>query len=302
MELEIIVADGGSSDDTCALARAHGAAIITAPRGRAAQMNAGARAASAERLLFLHADSGLNSQTLLTDALAAYCTWPEPRSAGHFALRFIGTTPGHELFYRHLEAKTRLNRPGTINGDQGLLISRAYFNDLGGYDESLPFLEDQRIAAKIFAGGHWLLLPGELQTSARRFEREGHAARYTLMAMLMGLHAADVHEFFAEAPQVYRAQSEARALDLRPFMALARKALRRRGIWKTLWPIGRYVRGNSWQLFFARDIGRTDGRLRCLEFHDRHLAAALDNRYCDALATLLLAAWFYLYLPLKVKT
>jgi len=301
LTLEIVIADGGSSDATPALAIAAGARLVQAPRGRGTQMNAGARVAQAEFLLFLHADSELPDAGLLQGALAALRQEPDRRIAGHFALRFRRRQPGHELFYRYLEAKTRLNRNGTVNGDQGLLLHRRYFAELGGFDDSLPFLEDARIAAKISASGRWQLLPGELHTSARRFESEGHEARYTLMALMMGLHAAGAHEFFAQAPQVYRAQAQTEGLALRPLLALARSVLRQRGIWKTLRAAGRYARGNGWQLFFWRDVRRNDGSRRCLKFYDRRLAAALDHPFFDTLMALLLALWFYLYLPLKVK-
>lgn len=297
VQLEIVVADGGSTDDTPQLA-ATADVLVRAPRGRGAQMNAGARAARAEALLFLHADSELGHSRVLQQALAFWRPQAAKRSAGHFALRFTQAQPGHENFFRYLEAKTRLNRPGTINGDQGLLIRREYLDELGGFDESLPFLEDARIGAKISAGGHWLLLPGELGTSARRFESEGHAARYTLMALMMGLHAAGAEEFFTQAPQVYRAQPQAGPLALRPYLSLARAVIRRRGLWKTLRAVGRYARENAWQCFLWRDVRRNDGRHRCLEFHDRHLARLLDHRPFDTLAALLLAIWFYLYLPI----
>ena len=297
VELEVIVADGGSSDGTPALAS--GVTVIAAPRGRAAQMNAGALAANGQYLLFLHADSALPSPTLLAEALAALRAQAQLRVAGHFGLRFQREHSGHEYFFRYLEGKTRLNRPGTINGDQGLMLARSYFEELGGYDRTLPFFEDQRIAAKIFAGGRWLLLPGELHTSARRFEAEGHRARYTLMAMTMGLHAAGAQEFFAQAPQLYPAQEQAGALDLRPFMQLARRVIGARGFWKTMRSIGRFVRENTWQLAYARDVRRGDGELRCLRRFERHAEQRLNHILFDLLATLAVSAWFYLLLPLQ---
>lgn len=300
---EVIVADGGSRDGTPALARDGGARVVEASRGRGAQMNAGARAASAPCLLFLHADSLPTSPTQLRDALAALrecSTLHGPRCAGHFALRFAPRAPGHETFYRYLEAKTALNRPGTINGDQGLLIGADYFRELGGFDERLPFLEDQRIAAKIFESGRWLQLPGRLETSARRFETEGAYRRYTLMSLIMGLHAAGADAFFARAPHVYRAQSETGRLRLTPYLALARAVLRDAG-WRKGWGIlyraGRYTRGNSWQPFFWLDVALDLPRRPLLRFHDRVFGPLTDNAAGNALATLLIAAWFLGVLP-----
>lgn len=297
--LEIIVADGGSSDDTPALV-APPACLVRASRGRAAQMNAGAKAATADWLLFLHADSRLPSPTLLCDALHAMHRAP-PRSAGHFPLRFERTQPGHDLFFRYAEGKTRLNRPYTINGDQGLLISRHHFRELGGYDERLPFLEDQRLSACIFDSGRWLLLPGELVTSARRFESEGHAPRYALMALMMGAHAVGLHEFFVDAPEIYRTQSETEKLNVEAFAQRIRSRIRAQGWggWRILYRGGRFVRENAWQLFYRRDLIRNDGDDRSLRFYDRWLSPLLRNPLGNLIAMLLLMGWLYVVLPVS---
>jgi len=213
--LEVIVADGGSRDATLEIAQAAGARVVHAPRGRGAQKNAGAAVARAAYLLFLHADSWLESPGLLRDALAALrddLAKHGGDAAGHFPLRFARAERGHARFYRGLEEKTACNRPDTVNGDQGALLRTAHFHALGGFDEELPFLEDQRLAARIFARDRWIVLPGRLVTSARRFESEGHYRRYTLMAIMMGLHAAGLEVFFSRARGVYVGQSEAARL------------------------------------------------------------------------------------------
>jgi rSAM/selenodomain-associated transferase 2 len=297
--LEVIVADGGSTDGTPALAAQAGATVVTAARGRGAQMNAGARAAGADALLFLHADSRFESPTQLREALEALK--PSPQAAGHWPLRFARAQAGHERFYRHLEAKSALNRPGTVNGDQGLLISRAFLDQLGGFDERLPFLEDQRIAEKVFAAGRFILLPGRLTTSARRFETEGACRRYTLMAMIMGLHAAGADEYFAGAPGVYATQDATGRLRLGPHLAHARRTLRAAGPRRAaqiVWRAGRYARQNAWQMFFALDRALGRERRPLLRFHDRYLRPLTDNVAFDALGALAIAFWFLLALPL----
>lgn len=301
--LQLIVADGGSADGTPALAAAAGATLVQAPRGRGAQMNAGAKAAQADVLLFLHADSRLESSTLLRDALAALKA-AGPSSAGHFALRFARTQPGHTLFYRYLEEKTALNRPGTINGDQGLLIGATFFRELGGFDERLPFLEDQRLAAKVFEHGRWLTLPGALTTSARRFETEGAHRRYTLMALIMGLHAAGADEYFARAKEVYATQDATRRLNIGAQLTLVRRVLHEVG-WRRacviLFRAGRYSRQNSWQLFYWWDVLLRPllgaGKYPVLRFHDLIIRPLTDNRVFDALTAMLIAIWFLLVLP-----
>lgn len=291
--LDIVVVDGGSTDDTGAYAAKLGARVVLAARGRGSQMNAGALAALADDLLFLHADSRIESATLLRDALAVLRRQESPRVAGHFGLRFSRTRPGHDFFYRYLEGKTRLNRPHTINGDQGLLISRKYFDELGGFDVARPFMEDQRIATRIFTTGRWVLLPGELVTSARRFESEGHAERYTLMALMTGAEVAGLHEFFDQAPGIYREQDATSRLPAAPFARLALRLMRSRGVagWRTLYRGGCLVRANAWQLFYRRDLVRNDGRDSALQFHDRWFAPLVNNVFGNTLGAALLGLW-----------
>lgn len=303
--LEIIVADGGSSDATAALAERAGAKIVRAERGRALQMNAGATQASAGHLLFLHADTRLPSPTVLRDALAALTQQQSDRVAGHFPLRFVRNAPGHDFLFRYLEGKTALNRPYTINGDQGALLSRRFFTELRGFDSRLPFLEDQRLAAQVWRRGRWVVLPGHLLTSARRFELEGHRARLILMALMMALHEAGADEFFSQAPQVYASQDKTRKLDLAAFHRLIRGILWR-ARWKRmaciLFHCGRFVRQNTWQLSYHHDLRRAPpSHNPKLAFYDRYLDPLIANRIGDFLATLLMCAWFFLWLPLTER-
>lgn len=279
VRLEIVVADGGSTDSTAELAAALGATVLAAPRGRGAQMNAGAAATTAPVLLFLHADSRLAHARQLREALDALAA-AGPDAAGHWPLHFRRELRDRETFYRWLEAKTALNRPGTVNGDQGLLLDRNLFERLGRYDESLPFLEDARIARQIEREARWILLPGTLTTSARRFEREGPLRRYALMALIMSLHAAGRTEFFARAPAVYAAHGDTGPLQLGPFFSLTARLLRDSGpsaAWTTLRRIARYGRANAWQLAFCLDVLRgVEDRAPALRFYDRTLAAMLE--------------------------
>lgn len=300
--LEVIVADGGSSDATAARARAAGARCLAAPRGRGAQMNAGARSTRAGCLLFLHADSRLASSGQLAEALTALDherAFGDDSVAGHFPLRFDRAQPGHEPLFRFMEAKSRTNRGGTINGDQGLLLTRTYFERLGGYDARWPFFEDQRIASMIFSTGRWILLPGELRTSARRFEREGHGRRYALMGLMMLMHEAGLERFFDEAPAVYAAQDRTAALRLGPFVRTARRLLTRNLLTDpgVLLRCGKFLRRNAWQLALALDLTLNDPKgapaqnsLDWQRRFDRGLAARLDHPVADGLAGLIVAA------------
>jgi rSAM/selenodomain-associated transferase 2 len=296
--LEILVADGGSSDATRQVAQAQGARVVEARQGRGAQMNAAASQAHGPVLLFLHADSRLCDPHLLRDALLALrrALQETSRVAGHFPLRFQRTRPGHGLAYRFLEAKSALNRVNTTNGDQGLLLSRRFFDQLGGFDESLPFLEDQRLAEKIRVQGRWITLPGAVLTSARRFESEGFHRRYLLMGLMMLFFSINETQFFHRAPEVYRAQGETGRLRLSPFFALIRSMIRRdwglRGTLHLMLRSGRYLRQNTWQPFFFLDVCLRpllgDHRAPLLWLHDRIIAPCLRFGVVDGLIGLLL--------------
>ncbi len=266
LRFEVVLADGGSEDGSPAAAARDAAALgldlhsVVAPRGRARQLNAGARAALAPELLFLHADSGLTDPDQLAGALEslrhARSTRGHHRVAGHFGLRFARTSTRSSQAYYFYEAKTRLNDPGCIRGDQGCLLSAEYFRDLGGFDETHPYLEDSRLAREVGRTGVWVNLPGVLYTSARRFEVEGLRQRQTLNAMLCNFDHIGLHGYFAAAAGAYRQQGDVGRLQLVPFYRLAHQRMAADGVRSMLkywYRTGRYIAGNAWQLAFAVD-------------------------------------------------
>lgn len=300
--LQIIVADGGSTDGTVALAKAAGAHIVRTERGRGRQMNAGAHAAVSEWLLFLHADSIIGDPLLVANALRCLrehiMACGHRRVAGHFSLKFTRAHDHHRMAWRYVEEKTAFNRPYCTNGDQGLLLARDYFDELGGFDEDLPFLEDQRIAARIRANGLMKTLPGTLHSSARRFEQAGFHRQYLLMALIMAMQAARLAQFFRQAPGIYRVQNENTRLRLMPFFRLARNCARESGRFAAWLAIGQLGRENWWQLFYFVDIalrpwlGAT--RYPCLRFYERLIEPFTRNRLCDGFAAGVLWLHFYL--------
>jgi rSAM/selenodomain-associated transferase 2 len=312
LDIETIVADGGSHDDSARIAAYFNVQIIHADRGRGRQMNAAARVALGEYLLFLHADSSIDDPELLFKAVAALrdeFKRQKGEVAGHFRLNFQRTSKGSRIAYRYLEEKTALNRVNTTNGDQGLLITKSFFRSLSGFDESLPFLEDQRLAERIRARGRWITLPGVLGTSARRFEVEGFYRRYILMGIIMGLHSTDVHPFFRRAGNVYRSQTDTGRLLLTPFFRMIWRMLQEDlGWWgslRTWFHVGRYVRQNAWQIFFFFDVLMRPimgpGRNPFLAIHDRVFRPVTDFRFFDGITAVgsflwymgILAPWFW---------
>jgi len=164
---EIIVVDGGSADGTRVIARPLADYVIVAPRGRAAQMNAGARIARGEVLWFLHADSEVPADSIaqIQMALTAF-----PVVGGCFRLRF----PRRELIYRVSDSLGNLgvNVFGFALGDHGIFCRRSAFQNVGGYPD-VPILEDAEIYRRLRRQGGMLQLRGEIISNPRAYESHG---------------------------------------------------------------------------------------------------------------------------------
>lgn len=162
---EVIVVDGGSSDATLALARPLADWVISAARGRAAQMNAGARWASGAALLFLHADTMLPAPAgpLLRRALAR-------RHWGRFEVAIDGAGPLLRLVAALMNLRSRLT--GIATGDQAIFVRRDSFLALGGY-AALPLMEDIEFCRRLKRLGPPANLRMRVVTSGRRWERYG---------------------------------------------------------------------------------------------------------------------------------
>lgn len=267
LSLEIIVVDGGSRDDTVAecqdWARRTGATlrVLQTHAGRGHQMNWGAHHASADVLLFLHADSRLSSADWLNASLAGFeqslDRAPGGRIAAHHPLRFGAGNRGDSVAYFYFAAKSALNLPEAINGDQGLWISKRYFRELGGFDESLPYMEDARLARKIFVTGRWVTLPDVLVTSPRRFESQGLARRQFVNGLLRLFDAAQCAAYFVLARDAYNRQSAASRLKVLPFVAAAHRCVWQGGLRAGLrrsWRLATVIAQQCWQPFFFIDV------------------------------------------------
>ncbi len=169
---QVIVADGGSSDATLAIAEAAGCDIVRGPSGRAKQIRAGAAAAKASWLLFLHADTEL-SPGWVAEA-ERFVSAPQARMrAAAFTLAFDDHSrqARRVVFWARLRARV-LKLP---YGDQGLLLSRSFYNALGGYAD-LPLMEDVDLVRRIGAK-RLILLETEAVTSAEKYRRDGYDKR-----------------------------------------------------------------------------------------------------------------------------
>lgn len=314
IHLEVIIVDGGSCDNTLAVIDQFPAQntlsikTITSPAGRGLQMNRGAQNAAANQLLFLHADSRIDDSALLETAWRFFTEQlgrvAQERLAGHFALRFERSQNTAPLAYYFYECKTHLNRLDTINGDQGFMLTKRFFQTLDGFDESLGYMEDARLARKIFAAGQWITLPGTLTTSARRFEAEGLKQRQILNAFLCNFEHIGLPAFFTAAASAYRAQDKTRRLDLKPFLQLIHKLARDAGLSQAtrLWfQTGAYVASNAWQLALAWDCRRNFakgfapglGSTPTIRFYDARVAPIINSPPGKFIVTVAVFIWFY---------
>lgn len=163
--VEIIVADGGSSDGTPALAAPLADQVLTAPPGRAHQMNAGAARAAGVALLFLHADTHLP-----TDALRAVDCALNRHRWGRFDVRLDSRRLLLRLVARMMNLRSRLT--GIATGDQAMFMSRAAFESVGGFPEQ-PLMEDIELSRRLKKTGPPACLKIPVVTSARRWEEHG---------------------------------------------------------------------------------------------------------------------------------
>lgn len=185
--LEVVVVDGGSRDDSVALARGHAPAprVIESARGRAHQLNAGAGVAGGDVLCFLHADTRLPDDVwpLITEALA------DPDVAGgDFRLRF----GDDDWFCRLLGAVRRVERRlGVYYGDSAIFCRRWVFDALDGY-AVMPIMEDYDFVRRLERRFTTVCLPGPVVTSARRWKALGLARTVWSWLAIRGLYLAGV--------------------------------------------------------------------------------------------------------------
>lgn len=164
---EIIVVDGGSTDQTAEQARSYADVVLSSRPGRAGQMNAGAATATGDVLLFLHADSAL------PDHAAQHITRAMMQSGkrwGRFDVRMSNDRPMLRLVTALMNLRSRFT--GIATGDQGLFVERGLFQSVGGFP-AIPLMEDIALSARLKKIERPICLRATITTSSRRWEKHG---------------------------------------------------------------------------------------------------------------------------------
>ena len=198
---EVLVVDGGSRDGTArVVAEQPGVRLVPSARGRARQMNAGARAATGDVLLFLHADTWPpdGAATAIEAALADLAV-----VGGRFDVRFDSRRRTMKMVAWFMNARSRAT--SICTGDQAIFARRAVFEAVGGYPD-IPLMEDIELSRRLKGKGRLAALPARVTTSARKWEREGPLRTIGLMWALRLLHFAGVaparlHRWYYGAPK-----------------------------------------------------------------------------------------------------
>ena len=184
---ELIVADGGSTDGTVELARRAGATVVQCAAGRGRQLAEGARSATAELLLFLHADS-VPDEGALAATRAAF------RDARVVATGMRQRVDGAGVLFRAIErvADVRVRRLGLVYGDSALAVRREAYDEVGGFRD-LPIFEDVDLSRRLRRLGRVeLVREARVVVSSRRWEKDGVLRRTLGNWMLTGLYLAGV--------------------------------------------------------------------------------------------------------------
>lgn len=192
---EVIIVDGGSSDESCTIVQSFAdrsgtlpspttgsMRLLAASRGRARQLNAGAAASRCDVLLFLHADTLLptNARQAVSIALSdAACV------GGRFNVRFDSSRWSARVISSLMNLRSRWS--GIATGDQAIFVRRAVFERMGGFAD-IPLMEDIEFTRRLKQAGPRAALPDEVVTAFRRWEQQGPLRTILLMWTLRFLY------------------------------------------------------------------------------------------------------------------
>jgi rSAM/selenodomain-associated transferase 2 len=165
-DFELVFVDGGSTDNTTALIQDAGLRVISSPKGRAWQMNAGAAQTTGDVLLFLHADTQLpqNALKAITTSLAGKICW------GRFDVRIAGKPWMLGVVARMMNWRSRLT--GIATGDQAMFMTRTAYQAIGGFPEQ-ALMEDIEASRRLRQLSRPACISSPLVTSGRRWESKG---------------------------------------------------------------------------------------------------------------------------------
>ena len=178
-QVEIIVVDGGSRDNTVELVKSYGATVLSTVPSKARQMNAGAAHASGDVLLFLHADTCLPEKF---DERVLKAVTRIGFSAGAFTLSIDTDSPRIRFIERVTNWRARFFQ--MPYGDQALFVSRNFFKDVGGFPE-IPIMEDFELIRRLKRKGRIIILSESVRTSPRRWQNIGILKAWLINQMII---------------------------------------------------------------------------------------------------------------------
>ena len=179
---EVILVDGGSSDDTCGVAADLVDQVLECTPGRAGQMNHGARNAHGDIFIFLHADTWLHSEfdRILDERGISEHTW------GHFDVRLSGSHIMFRCIERHMNLRVRLT--GIVTGDHTIFTGRHLFRQMDGYAD-IPLMEDVELTRRLNKISPPTRIRQTVTSSSRRWEKYGIARTVLLSWTLRSCYA-----------------------------------------------------------------------------------------------------------------
>jgi rSAM/selenodomain-associated transferase 2 len=185
-DAEIVVVDGGSIDASVAQARPLCDALIVASRGRARQMNAGARASHCDALAFVHADT-IVPPTFAADVASALSD--SAVVGGRFDVKLDDAALPYRIIGAMISLRSRISRTGT--GDQAIFVRRAVFDRLGCFPE-LELCEDLEFSRRMKRTGRVACVRARVTTSARRWNRDGVVRTVIRMWLIRAMYLLGV--------------------------------------------------------------------------------------------------------------
>lgn len=176
-DVEIIVVDGGSADETAAIAESYGVRVLRVGRGRGTQMHAGANAANGEILWFLHADT---IAPILAVEQIKNALIDEKTVGGNFTICFDGE---HRAARFLTWLYPQLGRIGLCYGDSAIFVRRTIYEKIGGF-QPFPLFEDLEFVKRLKRVGRFVNLAEKVTTSSRRFENRSFILTFARWSIL----------------------------------------------------------------------------------------------------------------------